>query len=108
MAASSAARCPQDLRPGEPEATSPSEPFRGWAGRMFQDICNQALDCRRSEMDASEGVDERPAVRFRIRSPSGSSQELYQLEQRVGDSPASYSQSLGGVTARSRRRATVD
>ncbi len=35
----------------------------------------------------------------RIRSPSVFSQELYQLEQRVGDSPASYSQSLGGVTA---------
>ena len=54
------------------------------------------------------GVDERLAVRFRVRSASVSAQELYQLEQRVGDSPASYSQSLGGVTARSRGRAAVE
>ena len=29
--------------PGEPEGLVPSEPFREWAGRMYQDLCNQAL-----------------------------------------------------------------
>ena len=34
--------CPLGTR-GEPEGLGLSEPFRGWAGGMYQDLCNQAL-----------------------------------------------------------------
>ena len=41
--------CP--LEPREPEGLAPLEPLRGWAGGMYQDLCNQALAKRRFRHD---------------------------------------------------------